>query len=109
MTVRKKKANVPEVNYRAILKRAEQLIDALRTRYVCEGWRLDEEAASRTLRYLRRLADGGRDTAKEWQAAMDFLGQHGQSIDWIVRGDPSGMICRAAARSPQAAALSAAA
>ena len=40
----------------AMLARAEQTIDVLRTRYVCEGWKLDEEAASRTLRYFQRRA-----------------------------------------------------
>ena len=33
-----------------------------------------------------------------------FCGEHGQSLDWIVRGDPGGMICNAAARSARTAA-----
>jgi hypothetical protein len=29
-------------------------MEILRDRYVCEGWKLDEEAAARVLRYVRR-------------------------------------------------------
>ena len=31
-----------------------QMMEILRDRYVCEGWKLDEEAAARVLRYVRR-------------------------------------------------------
>ena len=86
-------------NARAILARAEQVVDVLRTRYVCQCWKLDEEAAARMLRYFRRKAAGAPDNDEEWQAVVAFCGEHGQSLDWIVRGDPAGMICSAAARS----------
>jgi hypothetical protein len=48
-------------NARAILARAEQVVDVLRTRYVCQCWKLDEEAAARMLRYFRRKAAGAPD------------------------------------------------
>jgi hypothetical protein len=86
-------------NARAILARAEQVVDVLRTRYVCQCWKLDEEAAARMLRYFRRKAAGAPDNDEEWQAVVAFCGEHGQSLDWIVQGDPAGMICSAAARS----------
>ena len=87
-------------NARAILARAEQVVDdVLRTRYVCQCWKLDEEAAARMLRYFRRKAAGAPDNDQEWQAVVAFCGEHGQSLDWIVQGDPAGMICSAAART----------
>jgi hypothetical protein len=90
---------------RAMLARAEQIIDLLRTRYVCENWKLDEEAAERMLQYFRHRAAGAPDDDQEFQAVVAFSGTHGQSLDWIVMGNPGGMICGAAARSAQAAAL----
>jgi hypothetical protein len=30
-----------------MLARSEQIIDLLRTRYVCQNWKLDEKAATR--------------------------------------------------------------
>jgi hypothetical protein len=93
---------------RAMLARTEQAIDVLRTCVVCEGWHgngLNEEAASRTLQYLRRIAAGAPEDDQEWEAACAFFYDHGQSLDWIVMGNPGGMICGAAARSPRAAAL----
>jgi hypothetical protein len=104
MTARKK-ANAPEINHHAILKRFEQLIDVLRTRYVCEGWQLDEEGAARTLRYFRRCADNSgrrQRITPEFHAALEFLHHHGQSIDWVMTGDETVMICCAAASSSQA-------
>jgi hypothetical protein len=99
---RKTTKSTDAVRRRAVLKRFEQMIGLLRTCHICEGWRLDEEAVARSLRYLRHLVDGGRNDAREWQALMDFLSQHGQSIDWILVGDPVGMITHAAAHSRQA-------
>jgi hypothetical protein len=99
MTYRKKPAMTKEINHHAILARVEQIIDLLRTRHVREGWRLDEEGAARTLRYFRHCADGGRDNMAEWGAATDFLYRNGQSLDWVILGNPGGMICHAAAQS----------
>jgi hypothetical protein len=87
------------IDHRAILARAEQIIDLLRTCHVREGWRLDEEGAERTLRYFRRMAKGGRDNNREYTAAREFLYRNGQSLDWVISGDPRGMICGAAAQS----------
>jgi hypothetical protein len=51
---------------RAALARAEQVIDTLRTRYICAGWALDEEGAAYVLRYYRRWAAGSRSN-QGWQ------------------------------------------
>jgi hypothetical protein len=93
----------------AALARAEQMIELLRTRHVCEGWHghgLDEAAAARTLAYFRNWAAGGPDDVDEWMSVVEFLDDHGQSIDWILLGDPGGMICGSASRSARAATLS---
>ena len=68
-------------------------MELLRTRFICDGWKIDEEAAERTLRYFRSQAAGQPDNEEEWQAAIDFIGSHGQSFDWILAGNPGGMIC----------------
>jgi hypothetical protein len=39
----------------AILARAEEVVDLLRTRYVREGWKIDETAAERALEYFRSM------------------------------------------------------
>src|SRR5262249_21076443 len=54
--------------------------------------------------YFRRLAAGEADDDDGYQQACTFLGQHGQSLDWVFDGNPGGMICGAAARSPRRAA-----
>jgi hypothetical protein len=54
---------------------------------------------------LRRTAAGAPEDDQEWEAACAFFYDYGQSLDWIVMGNPGGMICGAAARSPRAAAL----
>jgi hypothetical protein len=86
----------------AMLRRAEHCVECLRTRYVCDGWKMDEEAAERTLQYFRSQAEGQPENDEEWQAAVDFIGSHGQSLDWILRGEPGVMICGAASQSDRA-------
>ena len=66
---------------------------------------MDEEGAARPLKYFRARADGRRDNAEEWQATIDFVGSHGQSLDWIGAGDPGTMICWRAAKSERAASV----
>jgi hypothetical protein len=99
MTHRKELAMTELIDHRAILARAEQIIDLLRTCHVRDGWRLDEEGAERALRYFRRMAKGGRDNDREFTAAREFLYRNGQSLDWVISGDLRGMICHAAAQS----------
>jgi hypothetical protein len=58
-----------------------------------------EEGAERTLRYFRHCADGGQDDDHEFTAASEFLRRNGQSLAWIMVGDPRVMICLAAANA----------
>ena len=85
------------------LRRAEQIVRLLREHHVCEGFKLDEQRAARTLKYMRRLArvhdDDVRDDDPEEQAALAFFIDHGQSLDWVFCGDAGGMICRRAAQA----------
>jgi hypothetical protein len=93
---------------KATLARIEQIVDLLRTCYVREGWKIDEAAADRALRYFRRHVEGppfdneDQDTIEFHEGVVEFVGSHGQSLDWIFAGDPGGMICRLAARSKRA-------
>jgi hypothetical protein len=98
------------IDDRAILARVVEIVDLLRTRYVCEGWKIDEKAAERALAYFRRRADGPSfkdedDDTREYQHALGFFRSHGQSVDWIHDGNPAGMICGAAKRSERARSL----
>jgi hypothetical protein len=61
ITPGKELAMTEKIDHRAILARVEQIIDLLRTCYVRDGWKLDEEGAERTLRYFRHCADSGQD------------------------------------------------
>jgi hypothetical protein len=89
-----------ELDHRAILERAEEMIDTLRTRHVREGWQgPDEVAAERLLQYFRQRAEGVPDDVDEWYAVMSFFKDHGQSLDWILLGDPKVMICQLASRA----------
>lgn len=90
---------LPEFDGQAILKRFEHVLDALRTHVICEGWPgPDEVAAARALKYFVQLAAGVEDD-DEFQFAVDFIYDHGQSLDWIFLGNPRVMICHLAASS----------
>jgi hypothetical protein len=91
----------------AAVARAEQIVELLRTRYVAEGWQLDVQRAAHFLDSMRRLdyADGD---SPEMTTVLEWTADHGQSLDWIFRGDAGGMICSGAAHSmptPQTAYL----
>lgn len=95
------------INDAAILARVEQVVDFLRTRYVCEGWKIDERGAELALEYFRRRAHGpafkdeDEDTDAYYQA-IEFFSSHGQSLDWIHGGNPAGLICGLAKHSRRA-------
>jgi hypothetical protein len=83
--------------------RMEQIVELLRTCYVREGWKIDDEAAERALAFARQYAKDGSETDEGHQAAIDFVGSHGQSLDWVFCGDVGGMVCRLAKHSERAA------
>ena len=69
----------------AILARAEQVVELLRSRYICEGWHLDEVRAVDFLESVRRLDFTGADN-EEMTTIVGWAADHGQSVDWIIRG-----------------------
>lgn len=87
-----------------ILARARFVIETLRTRYVCEGFQIDEEGAARALTYLEGLAAGVPESDDDdfLEDVVKFFSDHGQSIDWVICGDPAVMICREASFSRRA-------
>ncbi len=98
----------------APLMRAEEMVKALREGYCSEDFELDERAAELMLSYLRSRdmwADDlhlsneelDEDTEKFYRNVADFADRYNQSLDWLVRGDPSVMICSRAAQSQEAA------
>jgi len=86
----------------AALKRAEEIVDLLRTRYVREGWKIDDAAAEQALSYFRGWAADGSDDDDLREAAIRFLSSHGQSLDWVIDGNIGGMICGLAKHSRRA-------
>jgi hypothetical protein len=91
----------------------QQIIAALEDCFVTEGWHESWKSgpmpklAADVLVYLRARADGARENATQEAKVIDFVGQCGQSLDWIFCGDPRGLICEAAGHSPQAATVKA--
>src|SRR5262245_24087644 len=65
----------------AAFARLEHIVKVLRESYVCEGWRLDDAKAQHV---LANFDDD--DTLIAWVC------EHGQSFDWILRGEPGSMI-----------------
>lgn len=101
----------PERTAAEQLARVEQMIHLLRTCHIRDGWKLDEAAAERVLRFFRTSVQfpttheeqPGYDD--DWMFVIRFISDHGQSFDWLLAGDVGGMICRAASRSRAAAKL----
>ncbi|WP_038380870.1 hypothetical protein [Bradyrhizobium elkanii] len=97
----------PVIDDKAALARVEQIVDFLRTRYICEGWKIDERGAELALEYFRRrvrgpaFKDEDEDTDAYYQA-IEFFSSHGQSLDWIHDGNPAGLICGLAKHSRRA-------
>lgn len=95
------------IDYAAALARLEHIIETLRGAYVSKNFKLDEGAAARALNHFRAAAAGKTDgDDPEWQAeetaALEFIYDHGQSLDWIIGGDMRVMICKAASHSDRA-------
>jgi hypothetical protein len=96
-------------NREAIFARAEQMVEILRDRFVCEGWHegFDQQRASEFLDSVRQQDYSAEDDPK-LATITTWVSDHGQSLDWLYCGDPSGLISKTAARSRSAAAIPAA-
>ena len=94
----------PDVLYwRSLTAGLEEIINVMRTYSIAPGWQMDEEAASDALAYCRRGSEGGRVSSRGERVIMEFVCKHGQSLDWVFRGNPVSMVCDLAGRSEQAA------
>ena len=83
------------------MARFEQVLEALRAHYISDNFKLDEEATARALNYFRDRAAGKPEPENdpEWDAALKFVYDHGQSLDWVYDGNPLVMICKLASYS----------
>jgi hypothetical protein len=79
----------------AALRRAAKIVTVLRERPVRDGWTFDEARGERFLESMCNLnpKDGN---SEEMTTVLEWVWDHGQSLEWIFRGDPSVMICRLA-------------
>jgi hypothetical protein len=84
----------------ATVARAGQIVDVLRSRYVCAGWTLDEARAAEFVRSVH-LLDYAEEDSAEFAFILDWMFEHEQSLDWLLKGDVRGMICTGARCSPR--------
>jgi hypothetical protein len=93
-------AAAPAIDSReAMVIRAQQMVDLLGTCYVREGWKLDAERGAQFVESVRTFDENDGDCPK-FRTVLDWMHDHGQSLDWLVDGDSAGLItARAALRA----------
>ena len=74
-------------------ERIEQIIHCLTQLAVSVTVTVDRAAAERAIAYCRGRAGGAEEDIDREVEMFDFLDAHNQSLDWVFRGDASGMIC----------------
>jgi hypothetical protein len=79
----------------AALRRAAEIVRALGERHVRDDWAFDKARASRFLESMCTLDPKDGD-GEEMTTILEWVSDHGQSLDWIFCGDPSVMICHLA-------------
>jgi hypothetical protein len=89
------------LDWPAIVLRAEAIADRLQKYYGQDWTDADQEAAAAMLRYCRDREAGLPDDETAWKATLEFFWDYGQSLDYVVYGDPASMIAKSAARSPR--------
>ena len=61
---------------------------------------VDYRMANRAIAYCRRMAAGRRREDLRpngaWEEMIQFLGRHNQCMNWVLFGDPTGIILRLA-------------
>jgi hypothetical protein len=83
-----------------MMARAERVVQLLSTRFIRESWSFDTNRAARFLHCLRTV-DFNDSDSPEFAEIMDWVSDHGQSLDWILgEPDPDSMICMLAHYSP---------
>ena len=89
----------------AVIARAQQIVEVLSNRFVCDGWHehFDQQRAAEFLDAVRR-EDWSADDPSQC-VITSWIRDHGQSLDWLYRGDPGGLICGTVLRSPVLATI----
>jgi hypothetical protein len=93
---RKTEAKMGENNWAATADRIETILDCLTNRAVSMTVSMDRGAAKRAVEYCQHRAAGADEDTDAEAEIIEFLGKHGQSLDWVFGGDPTGMICKLA-------------
>jgi hypothetical protein len=87
-----------------MVARAERVVELLSTRVIRDGWSFDLNRAARFLHCLRTFdfKDVKDGNSPEFAEILDWVSDHGQSLNWILGGEPSpdSMICMLAGYSP---------
>ena len=87
-----------------MVARAERVVELLSTRVIRDGWSFDLNRAARFLHCLRTFdfKDVQDGNSPEFAEILDWVSDHGQSLNWILGGEPSpdSMICMLAGYSP---------
>jgi hypothetical protein len=89
------------LDWPAIVRRAEEVTDRLQKYYGPDWTSGDQEAAAGVLAYCRDRGAGLPDDETAWKATLSFFWDYGQSLDYVMYGDPASMIAKSAARSPR--------
>jgi hypothetical protein len=96
-------AAVPEVqrsslDRAATLARAVQLVSTLKDCHVRDGWSLNAGRGASFLRSIQEFDPNDGD-CEHFRQILEWVSDHGQSLDWLFAGDPRVMICASAART----------
>ena len=81
-------------NWQGAAERLEAIIECLADRQVRAT--VDCAAAARAVEYCRKRAAGAPEDLDAEAEINDIVYRHGQSLDWVFRGDPGVMICNLA-------------
>jgi hypothetical protein len=78
----------------AMVRRAEEIVDLLSTRYIREGWHesFDHDRAARFLQDVRQCDLSTEDVEFE-EKIIAWAIDHEVSLDWLILGNPRSMIC----------------
>jgi hypothetical protein len=79
----------------------QRIVKLLSARIIRDDWSFDTNRAARFL-YCLRTFDFKDGDSPEYAEILDWISDHGQSLDWILGGelDPDSMICMLAHYSP---------
>ena len=94
-------AHVSDPKRERMVARAERIVELLSTRIIRDDWSFDTNRAARFLHCLRTF-DFKDGDSPEFAEILDWVSDHGQSLDWILGDelDPDSMICMLAHYSP---------